>query len=296
MMTNKRLEGLSKQLLSSFDKTESRPNSVYNTLGFLGYKQSMYFSNFDASDFLKLSIMIYSLKETGKFELAYKIFDNLFFAVLYTDSGDAFQKTCDFCDGEGDLECSECDGVGSENCQDCDGDGKVTCADCGGDGEDIDDEGKIIDCPYCDGEGDVSCDDCEGDGRVVCSECDGRGRITCSECDGDGEMIGESNSLDVYYICSWDTSLKNRCELESQKPVSVLSELGFIENKNLIRLSTKNEGSLDFITPSWMEEDEFYCWFYTDDAPLRLSQNNKNLEVQFNGDPFSIEKLEKLLP
>ena len=299
MMTNKRLEGLSKQLLSSFMKVGETPSEMYTALCQLGFKQKIYFENFEPSDFLKLSLMLYSLKSTGNFQLAYQIFEKLFFAVLYTDSGESYDEECEECGGDGRTSCDLCDGNGRTTCDECDGDGTVICNECDGEASVETPEGSE-DCENCDGEGLVTCDNCDGDGTMICIECDGDGGIYCQECDGDGSINGESNYLEVLLICSWDDQLYNQCELKEGKPEPVISVEDFfnLESK-MINLKKEMIGSLEFEMGDWVNDEYLYCFNVTDVPKLKLYSHGTNLKITSNelqSLAMYPDRLDKLLP
>lgn len=266
------------------------PTEVYNKLILFSKKQSAYFDLFSPKEFLILVILIYSLKKTGEFKLAEKIFTKMYFCNFIVNTGDNADEPCHECSGDGYVDCSDCDGSGLEDCYDCSGNGSVNCKDCGGDGQIIcelcDGSGQMeddeecpdcngagsFDCETCSGDGDVECKDCDGEGKQSCSYCDGGSR-SCSECYGDGEVQSDDKyRLNIIEICSWDEELNSVCELKIDTETPIMKEDEILEKNNIIVLSINNEeGELDFD----LEAGEAYCYSFEKNPRLKKYINGK---------------------
>jgi hypothetical protein len=188
---NEKIKKLSSKMIGIFPSKDLSAQEMYVHLRDIMKNQKDYFVLLKEEDIIKLTIYLYSLHKTGKYELGDKILNNIFFAVLVNPSDTYYTDTCPECDGNGNIRCDECDGSGNERCSECDGKGKVDCPDCDGSGEE--EEGNP--CPECQGGGEVECDECDGDGEVTCGYCGGDGEQRCSECDGTGEV----ETGDKYY-------------------------------------------------------------------------------------------------
>jgi hypothetical protein len=280
-MTDERLKKLAYQLLGMFKNLENRWE-ILNKLKSVASNQQIYFSNFSPEEFLKLYFFIISLKETGNFDMASKIFEKVFFAYLFSPTGEDFIEECEVCDGGGRIDCDECDGSGRKDCNECDGNGEVTCDECGGEGEVEGLEGPE-ECDFCD-EGNVTCDECEGDGYISCDYCDG-GRKDCTECDGEGEFIGLDSSIEITLICSWDTNFKNLCELNAGTPKPVIKKQTLEKNPEILELNIKEWGDLHIEFIDGVDEDNFYCWGMADESSLVLTRKFEITDKKFESPP-----------
>lgn len=274
-MTNERLQRLSIQLSTLFNKEYDTPQDYYEKLSDIAVKQKIYFNLMSGSDLLKLSILSYLYNTRGNFDLASKLFNNLFFAFLFEDSGEPHTFECVECSGDGDVTCSDCDGDGNITCDECNGTGMVDCSECDGTGENS--EGNP--CNICDGEGEVECDECGGRGDSDCPNCYS-GSETCPTCRGNGTLEGEGNNLKLSFICSWDMDLKNRCEMYAHTSTPVISSEGLAENNEIIVLDFSDWGEEDFVNDD-IEEEMVYCWEYLDDVDLKVSGKMKLFTSDF---------------
>lgn len=211
-----------------------------------------YYGKYNSQDLLDLFFLIYSYKETKKFEFGYQLIDNLSYANLFSPIN-----------LEDLVECSECDAYGD-----------VICDFCGGD--------EIIDCPECDGSGLDSegepCEFCNGEGEVNCPECE-NGKVTCENCDGEGEYILKNSikALD-FKIVVWGKQFKDILELRcgTNDVISEDADTFFKEQEgNFIYLHTKE---IHKYKESYYEEGEVRCESFEENIPDSFF----NLELKFN--------------
>lgn len=227
------------------------PQDTYDDLVKVARKQSDYFTYLGPENFIKLSIYIYSFKETNGFELGEKWINNLAFAELVVTQQDPYIYACNYCGGDGKYDCDNCDGIGI-----------IPCTTCDGDGTEIDDEGD-----------DVTCDSCDGDGEVTCNYCDGARQIDCENCNGQGEITSEDEVLySKYTIVTWNKEIKDACELKEDENEPAISEYTFDSLRNdyiVLFLDDNEHGPLNII------EDEMYCIYYGDEPYLGFTPSMK---------------------
>ena len=239
------------------------PQMTFDNLREIAKKQKEYFEYLGPDNFIKLSIYIYSLKETKDFKLAEKILNNLTFCKLLMTEGNLHVSQCDECEGSGELNCDYCGGDDKVNCDTCEQSGRVTCPECDGDGRQMGD-GEWEDCEACDGDGEIECGDCGGDGETSCGDCD-RGTVECGDCDGSGEIESiDKVDYQSYFIANWNKDITNSCELNLKQNKPALSEYTFDSLRDdYITLSIDNEyAPLDLIV------NKMYCTFYDDEPKL----------------------------
>lgn len=279
-MTDERLKRLANQILGFFRKTEDI-RDMYVILREVSKKQKEYFLNLTPSEFLKLLIYIFSYRTTGYADLGVNILDKLFFASLFTKSGIQWTETCDDCGGSGNETCDDCGGDGYVDCVKCDGDGSFLCDNCDGDGYE-DEETK---CNACDGRGDIDCEKCNGSQQETCMNCGGDGSVSCDSCNGRGDYEGDDVGFNLWFICSWDQDLKNRCEMYENTINSIGNENFVLDNPKVILLKEVEWGDLSWEFDSDVESDLLYCYKFSDDENLITNQMS-----------FEISSLEFLRP
>ena len=241
-------------------------------------KQRDFFKRLDTSKLLKLVIYIHSYRETGNFELAQKILNNLFFAGLFVPSGNQHEETCEDCNGNGDITCDYCNGNGTVDCDECDSSGEVTCSECDGDGVD----GAGDTCNECDGKGLLDCGNCAGEGYVDCDECNTTGRETCVTCDGNGEVETDDENITTYQICSWDNNLKNWCELQEGTKEPIMSMEQFEKFDKYIIYLEQDDDDHAYFADNPPKEDMVYCSVFKDEPRLFL-KSDMTIHISFEG-------------
>jgi hypothetical protein len=258
---NDKLKKLTSKLSELIPKSET-PQQVYDGLILVMQKQSDYFKYLGPDNVVKLTLYIYSFKTTGKFNVGDTMISSLGFANVFTTEGTEYVKTCESCDGEGELDCEYCD-RGEITCERCDGTGEVTCEECDGDGRQMGD-GEWEDCEACDGDGEIECGDCGGDGETSCGDCD-RGTVECGDCDGTGEIESiDKVDYQSYFIANWNKDITNSCELNLKQNKPALSEYTFDSLRDdYITLSIDNE-----YAPLDLKVNKMYCTFYDDEPKL----------------------------
>jgi hypothetical protein len=281
----KKLRGLAKRLEELIEGTH--PQSIYDNLQTLMKSQSDYFKKFDEVFLVKLIFYIYSYKRTKSFELANKMCNQLFFAKLFTPRDEFYERSCDGCGGDGDIECGECYGSGQQDCSNCNGTGEQECTNCGGSGdiEDVDDEGESseVPCPDCQGKGEYTCSHCDGDSVEYCHECGGNGRESCYQCSGTGEVESEELMYEMYSICSWDKSVYDKCEINLNRlsPAFTNDEFYNLRN-NFVRLHYEEDhDELD----ENLNSDNYYCFFLDKLTDNDYLDTNKKMQVMILGTP-----------
>jgi hypothetical protein len=217
---------------------------------------------------VKLTLYIYSFKTTGKFNVGDTMISSLGFANVFTTEGTEYVKTCESCDGEGELDCELCD-RGEIECDECDGNGEVSCPECGGDGRQMGD-GEWEDCEECDGTGNISCPDCGGDGAGLCDSCN-NGKIECWDCSGNGDVETTQLKYDAYLVATWNRAINSDFSLNENTKYPALSEYEFDRLRDeYIVLTYEDDGHAEF--QDWVKINEVYCTFYSDEPKLNLTE------------------------
>jgi hypothetical protein len=265
-MSNK-LKKLAVNLSELTPKSET-PQQVYDGLIPVMQKQSDYFKYLGPDNIVKLTLYIYSFKTTGKFNVGDTMISSLGFANVFTTEGTEYVKTCESCDGEGELDCELCD-RGEIECDECDGNGEVSCPECGGDGRQMGD-GEWEDCEECDGTGNISCPDCGGDGAGLCDSCN-NGKIECWDCSGDGDVETTQLKYDAYLVATWNKAINSDFSLNENTKYPALSEYEFDRLRDeYIVLTYEDDGHAEF--QDWVKINEVYCTFYSDEPKLNLTE------------------------
>lgn len=254
--------------LSEILPDPKEPQDVWDSLRVLMNEQKAYFEKIPPENIIKVIFYIWSLKETGNFKLGEKMLNQISFALIFGHEGNYHRETCGDCDGEGDVDCYECS-AGKVSCEQCDGDGIETCSECGGSGE-IEDDGETLTCPECGGESDVECDNCGGDGEVDCPSCN-YGRLTCDTCDGNGEVDTDEFEYYKHFIVTWDSFIKNRCEITEEDTDITMSEYEFDRRRAQYITLGIFEAHIEF--EDWVLENEMYCAYYGDNPGLMYTSS-----------------------
>jgi hypothetical protein len=268
---NEKLQRLSAKMVGLFPENFKSAQECYDEFRFVYKKQFEYFSNFEPSNILKLVLYIYSLKNTGNFKLAEDILNKSGFASLFIMEPDYYQTECDDCSGEGSFRCDYCYGDGTIDCNNCQGSGNVSCGQCGGDGQ-VEEDGEKVECDECYGSGEVTCDECGGGGNEECNHCDGDGSENCSTCDGDGQSETNEHEYKYYVIITWNSFIKNKCELESGTMTPALSEYDFDRLRDEYIVLGYDEEHSEF--RSAVLPNDVYCANYEDEPELHKSYSS----------------------
>ena len=268
---NEKLQRLAAKMVGLFPEDFKSAQNCYDQFRIVYKKQFEYFANFEPSNTLKLVLYIYSLKNTDNFKLAENILNKSGFASLFIMEPDYYRDTCNDCGGDGSFTCDDCGGDGNVNCDTCEGNGTVSCNTCDGTGK-VDINGEEVECIECSGSGEVTCDECNGSGNDVCNECEGNGQLNCQTCDGDGETQTSEHSYQYYVIITWNSFIKNRCELESGTMTPALSEYDFDRLGDEYIILGYDEEHSEF--RSAVLPDDVYCANYEDEPTLHKSYSS----------------------
>jgi len=265
---NEKLKKLTVKLSELIPKSET-PQEVYDGLIPVMQKQSDYFKYLGPDNIVKLTFYIYSFKTTGNFNVGDTMISSLGFANVFTTEGTEYVKTCDSCDGEGELDCEYCD-RGEITCETCDGTGEVTCPECDGDGREMGD-GEWEDCEACEGTGNDKCPDCGGEGYLSCDNCD-NGKNECWECNGNVETT--QLKYDAYFVVTWNRAINGDFSLNENTKYPALSEYDFDRLRDeYIVLTYEDDGHAEF--QDWVKINEVYCTFYSDEPKLNFTEKMK---------------------
>jgi hypothetical protein len=269
---NEKLQRLATKMVGLFPEDFKSAQHCYDQFRVVYKKQFDYFQNFEPSNTLKLVLYIYSLKNTGNFKLAENILNKSGFASLFIMEPDFYQTECDDCSGEGSFRCDYCYGNGTIDCQTCDGNGTVSCDTCGGDGQ-VEEDGEKVECDECAGSGEVTCDECGGSGNEECNHCDGDGSENCSTCDGDGQVETNEHEYKYYVIITWNSFIKNKCELESGTMTPAFTEYDFDRLSDEYIVLGYDEEHAEF--RSAVLPNDVYCANYEDEPELHKSYSRE---------------------
>ena len=237
---DEKLQRLATKIVGLIKGELENPQDCFEKFAIVYKSQYDYFQNFEPSNLLKLIFYIYSFKNTGNFKLAESLLNKSSFATLFRMDSDYYEETCNHCGGDGNIRCDVCGGSGTIECGDCDGSGE-------------------------DAEGE-SCDYCQGGGDVECPECGGTGDFTCITCDGSGGIETSEHPYYFYFIITWNTFIKNRCELESGTMTPALSEYDFDRLQDDYIILGYDEDHAEF--RSRVQSNEYYCTTYNDEPEL----------------------------
>lgn len=251
---NTKLKKIAFKLQKKFAKNTL--NETFKNLLDLTKNQQEYFKVYKPDDIVKIGLYIYSLNQTGDYNMGDSMISNCHVGGYFEfNENDFYTEECDECNGNGYENCDSCDGTGEKECSNCDGEGKTECEACDGDG--IDEENES--CPDCNGTGEITCEECDGEGRYSCNDCGGDGSVNCNECDGKG-MI-ETDKLN-YYSTSflvWDNQLINMFtnSFELEKPMSI-QDLFPLENEDLMVIINENQSEAELNEN--VKPDKKYCF------------------------------------
>jgi len=284
---DEKLKKLSTKIVGLFSEDFKSPQDCYDRFRNVYKQQFDYFQNFEPSNILKLVLYIYSLKNTGNFKLAENILNKSGFASLFIMEPDYYKDTCDDCGGDGSFRCDYCAGDGHIDDATCDGSGTVSCETCGGDGQ-VEERGEKVECDECGGSGEVTCDECGGSGNEECSHCDGAGYENCQTCDGTAEVETNEHSYQYYVIITWNSFIKNKCELESGTMTPALSEYDFDRLRDEYIVLGYDEEHSEF--RSAVLPNDVYCANYEDEPELHKSYS-KEFRVWMDNDGLDKYKL-----
>jgi hypothetical protein len=287
---NEKLQRLSTKMVGLFSEDFKNAQDCYIRFNNVYKQQFEYFQNFDPSNILKLVLYIYSLKNTGNFKLAENILNKSGFASLFIMEPDYYQAKCDECGGDSSLRCGYCGGEGSIECNKCIGNGTVNCETCNGDGRiEVDGEdNEYVECDYCYGSGEVNCDECGGGGNEECNYCGGDGGENCSTCDGDGQVETNEHEYKYYVIITWNSFIKEKCELESGTMTPAFSEYDFDRLSDEYIVLGYDEEHSEFrsdVTPN-----DVYCANYEDEPELHKSYS-RDYRIWMDNDGLENYKL-----
>jgi hypothetical protein len=269
---NEKLQRLATKMVGLFPEDFKSAQDCYDQFRGIYKKQFEYFQNFEPSNTLKLVLYIYSLKNTGNFKLAENILNKSGFASLFIMEPDYYQTECNDCGGDGSLNCDACDGDGKVDCNTCEGDGTVSCETCNGYGK-VEENGEEVDCDTCYGSGEIGCDECGGSGNESCNYCDGQGAENCSTCDGDGQVETNEHEYKYYLIITWNSFIKDKCELESGTMTPAFTEYDFDRLSDEYIVLGYDEEHAEF--RSAVLPNDVYCANYEDEPELHKSYSRE---------------------
>jgi hypothetical protein len=260
---SKKLQNLSIKMVDLFPKTIKTPQHYFDAFKVIYKTQKDYFINFDPSDIVKLIFYIYSYRNTGNFNLAQLMLNKLSFAALFITQGSPYIDGCPKCYGDGET-----------NCEWCGGYGQITCEECDGSGDDPMDSTE-------------SCNVCYGDGEIDCPECNAQGKEVCDMCDGSGEVETGELEYDYYVICTWNTFIKDQCELRESTLEPALSEYDFDRLRDDFIILGHEENHQRFVNE--IQSNEVYCAEYSDEPELGKSYSS-DYKIWMSDDNMEVYK------
>lgn len=270
---DEKLKKLARKIEGLVDRTEP-PQMVYDDLSVIAKRQRDYFTHLGPDNFIKLVFYIYSLKNTNNFDLGDKMINNLSFIQLIETEGNHTIKTCEECDGSGEVDCDNCDGNGHIECDKCEGSGEIDCRSCDGDGRQMGD-GEWEDCEDCEGSGEEGCPNCYGEGSSSCEYCSD-GKTECGTCEGHGDVQSETDyDYTLRSIVTWNKEISNVCELKEGENEPAMSEYDFdrLRDEYITLYIHENSEPLDIL------HNEMYCVSMSTQPELRFRENNKIMYV-----------------
>lgn len=259
---NEKLKKITLKLEDSIKKFDSIQD-LYFRLKKIAKSQSDYFSYLGPDNLIKLALYIYSYKMTKGFDMGDKMINNLSFAELATPSEQQYSKTCEECEGAGEMNCLYCGGTHKVKCKNCEGEGEIDCEYCDSNYE----------CDECFGEERIDCPECYGRGVVKCDECDVNGQVECSECEGQGEIDTDEVVVRFVFIATWNKRIQDQCELSVGTDNPIMSEDKFssLDSEYLILSSGEGHQILD------VEPHQMYCLSYSDEPAISLHTHSMNI-------------------
>jgi hypothetical protein len=267
---NEKLKRLASKVVGLFREGEfSSPQQCYDLFRDIYNKQYDYFQTLSPDAIIKLVLYVYSLRNTGNFQLAENMLNRLGFASLFITQGDYHEETCEYCNGDGYYTCEECGSSGNVSCDTCNASGEVDCPECEGERSFEVGDNEWEDCEECSGRGKVDCDNCGGDGEVICDNCSGHGTNECEHCNGSGSLETSELNYEYYVIATWNNDIKNACELRAGTTEPILSEYDIDRLRDEYIILGSDEDHAEF--RSFVESNEYYCTNYEDEPELNKS-------------------------
>lgn len=259
---NEKLKKITLKLEDSIKKFDSIQD-LYFRLKKIAKSQSDYFSYLGPDNLIKLTLYIYSYKMTKGFDMGDKMINNLSFAELSNPSEQQYSKTCEECEGAGEMNCLYCGGTHEIECKNCKGEGEIDCEYCDSNYE----------CDECFGEERIDCPECYGRGVVKCDECDVNGQVECSECEGQGEIDTDEVVVRFVFIATWSKRIKDQCELSvgTDNPIMSEDEFSSLDSEYLVLSSGEGHQILD------VEPHQMYCLTYSDEPAISLHSHSMNI-------------------
>ena len=301
--SNNKWKGLAKKLYSLVKPMRLTPKNVYEELRKIFTIQRDFFAPLlqkNPHGYIKVVYYVYSLLETGNFELGDKIIPNLGFASILTTENENYHENCDTCSGDGVENCSECDGSGSVECNNCDSEGEEECYNCNGEGSEScytcdgtgeDEEGNECNecggegtqsCGLCNRKGKITCSTCDGDKDMSCTECQGNGYFSCDNCNGRGDVETDKIKYEKYEICTYNESIKNSCELNANTLTPIItgdySFDEFWENVIVLKYNEDEAEALENI-----KTGDIYCFYYDTNSGLSVRSSDMTV-VPYEGE------------
>lgn len=274
---NEKIKKLSTKIEGLIKNQSVTPQEVYDKIVAISKKQEEYFKYLGPENFIKLVLYVYSLKETGGFELGDKWINKLIFAELVSTDNSQYTYECNNCAGSGSYECEDCAGNGRIACSNCKESGEITCPECDGDGRQMGDN-EWENCDECKGRKKIECDECRGEGSTVCNYCSGHREVNCLKCDALGELTSEDEVFySIHTIVTWNKNIQNYCELRHNDNMPAMSEYEFDRLRDeyiVLFFEEDKHAPLDIL------ENNMYCIFYDDEPKLYFTSSmNINLQI-----------------
>lgn len=134
-------------------------------------------------------------------------------------------------------------------------------------------------CDACNGDGDFDCDTCYGTGESYdgedCPDCV-QGRNMCQDCDGIGSVETDEVFYKLYQIVTWNTDIKNLCEINEDSLTPAFSYDYFLKNHKeyiVLIIRDDNDRFINGLSP-----DDMYSTYY-DDSPELSMGGSKKLQI-----------------
>lgn len=134
-------------------------------------------------------------------------------------------------------------------------------------------------CDACNGDGGFECDTCYGTGELDddedCPNCV-QGSNMCQDCDGIGSVETDEVFYKLYQIVTWNTDIKNLCEMNEDSHTPAFSYDYFLKNHKeyiVLIIRDDNDRFINGLSP-----DDMYSTYY-DDSPELSMGGSKNLQI-----------------
>ena len=134
-------------------------------------------------------------------------------------------------------------------------------------------------CDACNGDGDFECDTCYGTGELDdgedCPNCV-QGSNMCHDCDGVGSVETNEVFYKLYQIVTWNTDIKNLCEMNEDSHTPAFSYDYFLKNHKeyiILIIRDDNDRFINGLSP-----DDMYSTYY-DDSPELSMGGSKKLQI-----------------